>query len=267
MASKIKLRIYELVEKGSFGKKHNLLFDYFIATLIILNVIAIAVATVATLSQVLSQALIIFEIVSVIIFTIEYLMRIYVADLSFPRKSKLASIIAFIISPYGLIDLFAILPFYVPFLIPFDLRFLRLFRLLRFVILLKLTRYNKALKLISSVFREKKTELGMTFFLVAIILIVASFLMYFIEGKAQPDAFNNVFSSLWWALATLTTIGYGDIYPLTTLGKIISGIIAVLGIGVIALPTGILSAGFAEKIRDSKTGRQTTVCPHCGKEI
>lgn len=196
MSLTIKKKIYELVEKGSFGKKHNLLFDYFISTLIILNVIAIAVETVSTISPTLSQALIIFEVISVIIFSIEYLMRIYVADLSFPRKSKFASIITFIRSPYGLIDLFAILPFYVPFLIPFDLRFLRLFRLLRFIRVFKLTRYNKALKLIGSVFKEKKAELGMTFFIATIILIVASFLMYFIEGRAQPDTFSNIFSSL-----------------------------------------------------------------------
>jgi len=263
----MKKKIYELVERGSFGKRYNLWFDYFIATLIILNVIAIAIESLSTLNEVHIKILKIFEVVSLLIFTVEFLMRVYVADLIYPREKKIYSIIQFVFSPLGLVDLFAILPFYIPFIIPFDLRFLRLFRLLRFIRVFKIARYNKAMNLILDVFKEKKAELGMTFFVALVVLIVASFLMYFIEGKVQPDKFPNVFGAMWWALATLTTIGYGDVYPITTLGKILSGFISILGIGIIALPTGIISAGFIEKLSRKKTEKEILVCPHCGKEV
>lgn len=263
----MKKRIYELVERGSFGKKYNLYFDYFIMSLIVFNVIAIAFESLSTLNANHIKILRIFEIVSLLIFTVEYILRIYVADLIYPRKNKLYSILKFMVSPLGLVDLFAILPFYMPFFIPFDLRFIRLFRLFRFIRVFKIARYNKAMNLIIAVFKEKRTELGMTFFVAFILLIISSFLMYFIEGKVQPDKFPDVFGSMWWAIVTLTTIGYGDVYPITTIGKLLSGLVSVIGIGLIALPTGIISAGFIEVLNKRKTDRQPIICPHCGKEI
>jgi voltage-gated potassium channel len=263
----MKKKILELVESGSFGKNYNSVFDYFIATLIILNIAAIAIESLSDIGSDFLKILKVFEVISLVIFTIEYLLRIYVADLVFPRDKRLSSIIRFIVSPLGLIDLLAILPFYIPFIIPFDLMFLRVFRLFRFVRVFKIARYNKAINLIASVIKEKRQELSMTFFTAIIVLIAASFLMYFIEGKVQPDKFQNVFSAMWWAVATLTTIGYGDIYPITTAGKLLSGCIAVLGIGLIALPAGIISAGFIEKIHKSQPEEKLSVCPHCGKAL
>jgi voltage-gated potassium channel len=261
----MKQKIYELVERGSFGKRYNLCFDYFIACLIILNVAAIAIESLSELNPSHLKLLKSFEIVSLIIFSIEYLLRLYVADLIYPRKKKIYSIIKFAFSPLGLVDLFAILPFYIPFILPFDLRFIRLFRLFRFVRVFKIARYNKALNLIGSVFKEKKSELAMTFFVAFIILIVASFMMYFVENPVQPKVFTNIFSSFWWALSTLTTVGYGDIYPVTNLGKIISAIVSLLGIGIVALPTGIISSGFISKISQSKNTK--FICPHCKNEF
>jgi voltage-gated potassium channel len=263
--SKMKRKIYELVEKGSFGKKYNLYFDYFIASLIVLNVIAIAIESLPSLNETHLKFLRVFEVVSLLIFSVEFLMRLYVADLVFPRKTKLSSILSFVFSPLGLVDLFAILPFYIPFIIPIDLRFLRLFRLFRFIRVFKITRYNKAMNLIVAVFKEKKGELGTTFFVAFIILVIASFLMYFIEGKVQPEVFKSVFSSFWWALSTLTTVGYGDIYPVTVMGKVISALVSILGIGIVALPTGIISSGFVSKLNQSKS--TNVVCPHCKKEF
>jgi voltage-gated potassium channel len=263
----MKQRIYEFIEKGSFGKSYNRYFDYFISILIVLNIVAISIDSLSNLNEETRQFLRGFEIFSVIVFTIEYILRLCVADLIFPRKSKPASIMAFIFSPLGLMDLFAILPFYLPVLIKVDLRFIRVFRLFRFIRIFKITRYNNALKLIADVFRDKKTELSMTFFSAFVILIVSSFLMYYVEGNAQPDKFPDVFSGMWWAIVTLTTIGYGDVFPITTLGKILSGIVSVLGIGLIALPTGILSAGFIELLNKKKINNAAYRCPHCGGEI
>lgn len=263
----MKQKIYHLIEKGSHGSKVNLLFDYFIIILIISNVIAIAIDTLTGLSDQLRYELKIFEITSVIIFSIEYMLRIYISDITHPAKSKKASVIKFIFSPFGIIDMLAILPFYIPFIIKVDLRFLRIIRLIRFFRVLKINRYNSTLILFRDVLKEKRAEIGMTFFIVFILLLISSFLMYSVENSVQPDKFQNVFASLWWAVATLTTVGYGDLYPITTLGKIISGIVSILGIGLIALPTGIISAGFIGKISQTKKDMNTHVCPHCGKEV
>jgi len=263
----IKRSIYQLVEKGSHGKKYNLYFDYFIASLIILNVLAIAVDSLSSISAELRQGLKIFEIISLLIFTAEFLMRVYVADLSHPADSKVKSIVRFVFSPLGLIDLFSILPFYLPFLLPMDLRFLRLLRLLRFMRVFKISHYSQSLTLIGNVVKEKKAELGTTFFVAFILIVVAAFLMYFVEGKVQPDNFNDVFDSFWWALGTLSTVGYGDVYPITTLGKVISAVVSILGIGIVALPTGIISSSFIDKVAKSRLPSKTTTCPHCGKEI
>ena len=107
----------------------------------------------------------------------------------------------------------------------------------------------------------------MTFFIAFLLMIVSAFMIYHVENPVQPEKFNNIFTSFWWTLATLTSIGLGDIYPVTTLGKIISGIMAILGIGLIALPTGIISAGFIERINQKKSEKKKNICPHCGKEI
>jgi voltage-gated potassium channel len=263
----MKQKIYNLVEKGSHGSKINLWFDYFIIILIVLNVVAIALDTLTGVPEHFLKIMKLFEIVSIGIFTIEYSLRLYVSDITHPSKNKFSSIIKFMISPFGIIDLLAILPFYIPFIIKVDLRFLRILRLIRFLRVLKISRYNTTLKLIRDVLKEKKAELGMTFFIAFLILLISGFVMYSVENPMQPDKFPNVFASLWWAVATLTTVGYGDIYPITTLGKIISGIVAVVGIGLIALPTGIISAGFIEKINLAKNEKKNNICPHCGKEI
>jgi len=260
----IKRKTYQLVEKGAHGSKVNLIFDYAIMALILLNALAIVLESIPEIKEPFSNFFWIFEVVSVSVFSIEYLMRIYVSDLTHPSTSRIKSAFKFIFSAYGLIDLFAILPFYLPFLIKIDLRFLRILRLMRFLRILKLNRYNKSLNLIWTVVKEKRTELSIIGFLFFLIILIASFLMYFVEGEKQPDKFPNILESFWWAISTLTTVGYGDIYPVTGMGKVISGLIAVLGIGLVALPTGLIGAGFMEKIGKQK---KTSKCPHCGKQL
>lgn len=261
----IKQKTYQLVEKGSHGSRINLTFDYAIMILIIFNVVAVVIETIPAIETPFREFLKYFELISVIIFSAEYILRIYVSDLTHPSKTRLKSALKFVFSPYGLIDFMAIIPFYVPIIIKIDLRFLRILRLTRFLRILKINRYNNSLNLLWSVIKDKKTELIITGFLTFLILLLASFLMYYIEGDAQPDKFPNVMASFWWAISTLTTIGYGDVYPITALGKILSALIAVLGIGLVALPTGLISAGFIEKI--GKKNQISQSCPHCGKSL
>lgn len=263
----IKKRIYRIVEKGAHGKKMNRLFDYFIMLLIILSVFVIILESIPEINTKYNAVLSIFNVFSIIVFTIEYLLRLYVSDLTYPSDKRIKSALKFIFSVHGLIDLLAIIPFYLPRLIKIDLRFLRILRLIRFLRILKINRYNNSLKVIIEVIKEKKSELAITGFVTFLILLFASFVMFYVEGEDQPEQFPNILASFWWAIATLTTVGYGDIYPITALGKVISGLIAVMGIGLVALPTGIISAGFIGKIEKQKQIKLEQSCPHCGKKI
>jgi voltage-gated potassium channel len=159
----------------------------------------------------------------------------------------------------------AILPFYLPMIITLDLRFIRAVRLFRLVRIFKMGRYSESLRLLENVFKEKKEALLITIFMVFILLVIASSLMYFVENEAQPEVFSSILKAMWWGVATLTTVGYGDIYPVTLIGKILGGAIAILGIGMFALPAGILGSGFVEQIQ--RTRSKSRVCPHCGKDI
>lgn len=259
----LKLKIYHLVEKGDHGAKINILFDYAIITLILLNVAALILESIPEVQVLYGLVLYRFEVFSVVIFSAEYMGRLLVADLTHPAENGIKSRLKFVFSFYGLIDLLAILPFFLPLLIVIDLRFLRILRFMRFLRILKINRYNRSINLIFSVVKEKKMELTVSGFVTLLVIVLASFLMYYVEGSAQPDKFPNIIASFWWAIATLTTVGYGDVYPITPFGKLISGIIAVMGIGIVALPTGIISAGFMEKI----AAKEPKECPHCGKSL
>lgn len=263
---KLKKKIYRLVEKGSHGKKINLIFDYVIMSLILLSVISIILESFKEIRADFKLYLEWFDIFSVTIFSIEYLMRLYISDLTFPSKSRFKSALKFIFSISGLIDLFAVLPFYLPMIIKIDLRFLRTLRLIRILRILKINRYTNSLKIIGNVLKDKKSELAVTGFITFLILIFASFVMYYVEGEKQPEAFPNILATFWWAVATLTTVGYGDVYPITGLGKLISGLIALLGIGLVALPTGIIGSGFMDRLKNDKKDEEK-ICPHCGKKI
>ncbi len=252
-------RIHHIVEKGAHGSKVNLIFDYVIMTLIVLNVISLMLETVAEIRIPYWHYLHLFDLISVVIFTIEYLLRIYISSITHPSSNKLKSALLFMFSPFGLIDLLAILPFYLPLFIKSDYRFLRVLRLFKFA------RYNNSFNMIYSIIKEKKEELTISAFVTFLLLFVASFIMFHLEGPVQPEKFPNIFACFWWAISTLTTVGYGDVFPVTAGGKMLSGFIAALGIILIALPTGIISAGFIEKI--GKRKHIVKHCPHCGKEI
>ncbi len=264
-------RLYTVIEKAEVGDTPSMVFDWFIIILIIANITAVILESFHNIAVSCSYVLRLFELVSVGIFTLEYFCRLITADYKYPDKKKAYAVICFVFSGMAIVDILAILPFYLPMLIAMDLRFLRILRLTRILRILKIQRYSKALSLIGTVFRKKKDDLAVTVFVTSLLLLLASALMYNIENEAQPEQFPNIIASFWWGIATLTTIGYGDIYPVTVLGKILSGVIALLGIGIIALPTGIISSGFIEEIH-SKNTKSTDAgcvnyCPKCGEKL
>lgn len=256
----MKAKIYLFITENDY-------FIKFIYGLIILNVISLILQSYESIDTDYSLLFREFEIFSVVVFSIEYIVRFWTADENPAIKgSAMRKRLQFAFSAVGLIDLIAILPFYLPLIFPFDLRIVRILRLFRLLRIFKLSRYSKSLKTIHSVFKEVKSELAITIFIAFVLLVLSSTLMYYIENDAQPQNFASIGHSFWWAVATLTTVGYGDVYPITALGKLLSAVIALIGIGFIALPTGIISSAFIEKIQEEKKQKKCN-CPHCGKEI
>ncbi len=217
------------------------LFDYFIQVLIILSLVAFAVETVPGNSAELTALLNSFEVFCVVTFTLEYVLRIFLSEK--PLK--------YIFSFYGIIDLLAILPYYLTKTL--DLRALRSFRVLRLFRAFKLIRYNKALQRFHIATNIVKEELILFFILTIIIIYLTSSGIYFFENEAQPEVFASVFHSLWWAIVTLTTVGYGDVYPITVGGRIFTFFVVIIGVGIVTVPAGIVASALskARNIQDN----------------
>lgn len=260
----LKERTHQILEVARPGDRASRAFDLFILSLIAANVAVIILESVEGIYVKAPAAFKWFEIVSVAIFTIEYVLRVWSCIEAPEYAARVKGRLRFMITPLALIDLFAVLPFYLPFT-GLDLRFVRAVRLVRLFRVMKVARYSKAVKTLGRVLAAKKEELGVTLFVLFLLLIFASTLMYYAERDAQPEQFASIPAAMWWAVATLTTVGYGDVYPVTPVGKVIACVIAILGIGMFALPTGILGAGFVEEIQSRK--RQPMLCPRCGAVI
>ena len=249
------------------GDAVSKIFDIFIISLIILNIVTV-IADTFSLPKTLKLTSRYIEIFSVTIFTIEYILRVWTSDMIYPDLGPVKARIRYIFSFMALIDLLAILPVYLPMLITVDLRALRLLRIMRLMRIFKVGRYTSSLSMIGTVLKNKSSQLISSTFVVMLLLLVSSIIMYSVENPAQPDVFTNAFSGLWWAVSTLTTVGYGDIVPVTAFGKILSGVIALLGIGLIAIPTGIISAGFMEHAESGEDETDSKhYCPYCGKKL
>jgi voltage-gated potassium channel len=256
-------KVFEILEFNDTTKHFYRFVVFSILALIFLNVTAVILETEKFIEIKYGRFLNIFDTFSVIVFTIEYILRIWSCG-SNPRYKGFSGKIRYAFTTLALIDLIAILPFYIPLIINFDLRFIRIIRLFRVFRLLKATRYSPAFKMISVVISKKKEELYISLFSVIVLLIFSSSIMYFVEHNAQPEVFSSIPAALWWGVVTFTTVGYGDIYPVTILGKCCAGVISLLSLGLFALPAGILASGFSEYIQKNKTEIN---CPHCGKKL
>lgn len=263
MTNVILQRTYEILE-GTTKDRVTKGFQIFIITLIAVNVLVVIIETEESVLDEYGYLFTPFEIFSIVIFTIEYIARLVVCKLNPKYKNTKFAVLRYAITPMMLVDLAAILPFFLPFVVT-DVRFIRIIRLLRLFRLFKLARYSEPMQTLGDVFKAKAGDLAVAFFILFIVLIFASSLMYHAEHEAQPEAFSSIPTSMWWGIVTLTTIGYGDTYPVTTFGKIIASGVAVLGIAVYAIPTGIMASAFTEELR--KKREKTHKCPHCGEKL
>jgi voltage-gated potassium channel len=259
-----KYMIFDLIDPTMANDRSSRIFNGFMMILIITNITTVILETERSVLFKYPWFFIIFDTISLMIFAIEYILRVWTCTYNEEFKDPIRGRIKYILTPSAIIDLISFLPMLIP-VFGMDLRVLRAFRLTRIFRVLKLNRYSDSLKKLGNVFAKKKEELGITVMAGFIILLIGSTVMYYIENPLQPDKFSSIPASLWWGVATLTTVGYGDIYPLTALGKILGSIIAVVGIGLFALPAGIIASGFITELQKPKNLKR--VCPHCGKEI
>ncbi|MEL6126140.1 MAG: cyclic nucleotide-gated ion channel [Pseudomonadota bacterium] len=246
-ARTLRYRLYHLLEVDGGRDPWSRALNGALVILIIANVTAVVLETVPELREAYGPAFQMFEVVSVAIFTIEYLARIWSvtaapqADGRSPTRVRIAAML----HPYAVIDLIAILPFYLSLLIGIDLRAMRIFRLLRF---LKLVRHSTALVTLARVLRREARALFAALIIMSGLLILSATAMYHAEREAQPDVFGSIPAAMWWGVATLTTVGYGDMIPMTPLGKILGGCVMLFGLGMFALPVGIMATGFTDEI-------------------
>jgi len=244
----IKKRVHEILGVSVPGDRLGYYFDRFIIVLILLNVLAITLETVASINATYASLFIYFEVFSVAIFTLEYICRVWSCseDLDNNYSRPIMGRIKFMFTPMAIIDLISFLPFYLTSFFAIDLRLLRILRLLR---LLKLIHYSPALTVIWVVITKQRHALTAAFFIMLVALVFTSSIIWIFEHDAQPQKFSSIPESMWWSLATLTTVGYGDVTPITSGGKIFAGLTMIIAIGLAALPIGVIATGFADEIQ------------------
>ncbi len=279
----LRRRTWEIVEVARPGDRPSWWFDVGIRLLIALNVAVVVVETVPEVAAVGGSFFRWFEIVSVAVFTAEYIARVWSAVEDPRYRRPVRGRLRFAATPLALVDLLAVLPALLP-LVGFDLRILRGVRLFRLFRILKLGRYSRSLRTVGRVFRRRRGQLTIVLTALGLLLLVASSLMYLAEHEVQPEKFRSIPATMWWGVVTLTTLGYGDVYPVTVLGRFMAGIFALSGVLMVALPTAILGAGFMEvageeagdgmrdpgRTTDEPGGGTDTSrrrCPHCGEEL
>ncbi len=258
-----KHRIHHMLQGQHLVEPWAAYFNIGLAVLIILNVLALMLETMDGLHREWQIYFFAFELFSVSIFIAEYLLRLWVANLNPKYQHPLGGRIRYLFSPLALIDLLAFLPSLL-LMSGLDLRFLRMLRLFRVVRLLHVPRVNRAMYSIWQAARSKSAEFMIAGTIMFVLLILSASLAYFAEHEAQPQAFSSIPAALWWGIMTMTTVGYGDVYPITTAGKFIAAFFAALGIGFFALPSAILASALIEQSRDKDKSK---ICPHCGGKL
>lgn len=251
MRKKFQKIIYEILEISNSTNFYRFADDIVIPFLIVLNIAAFIASTYSSFSLEYKLFFLYIEIICSLVFTIEYALRIWVSTVDRKYSHPFWGRIKYALTPLSIIDLISILPFYLLLLFP-DLSFVHVISVLRLLRLLKVSRYSDSVRSLGTVIYAKKEELMAAAFAVFILLIFASSIMYFVESSAQPQVFGSIPDAMWWGVVTLTTVGYGDIYPITPLGRFLGAILAFLGIGIFAVPAGIISSGFADEVQRKK---------------
>lgn len=260
----LRRRLYLTLEPTEKGGALERVFEICLVVIIVLNIFSIVVASVESIEHEYHVWFDRFEVFSILFFTLEYIARVFSIVEKRPNQPHFKQRLKFIFSAIGLVDLLSFIPFYL-FFLPWDLRFLRIFRLMALFRLFKITRYLHALGAFRKVLSDRKEQLLLSFMFILFVLVFISVVMYYAENEAQPTKFSSIPATMWWGVETLTTVGYGDMIPITPLGRFLAGIFALAGVGLLALPAGILSSGFFEILYNQ--GKNKKKCPHCGGDL
>ena len=245
-------KLFHIIEVGNNQDAISRLYDYINALTIIINLIVSIMYTFEEPRLQYGDFLLTVRHITVAFFALDYFLRVFTAKYLFPGKSEMKAVWGYMKSFTGIVDLLSFLPYYLPGVLPAGIVAFRMLRLIRIFRLFQINSYYDSLHVIAEVIKRKQQQLISSVFLIAILMIASSLCMYSLEHDAQPEVFENAFSGIWWATSTLLTVGYGDIYPITTLGRIFGILTAFLGVGMVAVPTGIISAGFVEQYSSIK---------------
>ena len=259
----MKKKIFDIIQIGEKGNTPSLIFDYVLVLNIVLNILVVVLETFDEMQPYLGLFRVI-EVVTTLFFCVEYILRIWTADLLYKEKSPEKARLRFLVSYDGIVDLFTIVPV-------FFFSGVVVFRMLRVVRIFHLFRLNArydSFNVIGSVLKERWKPIVSSLFIIFVLMLAGSICMYNAEHDAQPEVFKNAFSGFWWSVTTMLTIGYGDIYPVTTAGTILATILSFLGVGAVAIPTGIISAGFVERFtRDANATKKFNDIGHIGEVL
>jgi len=266
MYEKIKYHVYDILVETDDDELIDRIVAVILMILILVSVLTVILETVPEYSTAYGRLFHSIEIVSVTIFTIEYLLRLWIAPLD-PKYAGRFGRLRYALSLMAIIDLVAILPTFLPMFFPMDLLFLRFLRTFRLFRLFKMSRYVESFNRLDDAILAKKEALLVSTAMIAILLLFSSILMYLVEHEAQPDKFPSIPAAFWWGIVTLTSVGYGDTFPITPLGKFLGGVTAFLGVAMFALPTGIFAAGFAEELARNRHQENECCCPNCGCDL
>ena len=245
-------KLFRMVSGGVIDEPSNQAYDIISTSALLLNLAASIMLTYDNLAAKYGLILVAIESATVLFFGIDYVLRLITANYLYPESNERDSLIKYIFSFAGIIDLLSFLPYYLPVFFPSGLAVFRMFRVVRIFRLFRINTYYDSLNVITEVIVSKKQQLLSSVFIILTLMLASSLCMYSLEHEAQPEVFKNAFSGIWWSASTLLTVGYGDIYPVTTMGRVFSIIITFLGVGMVAIPTGIISAGFVEQYQQFK---------------
>jgi len=240
-------RLFKMVSVGVVDDPINQAYDIISTTALIVNLAATFMNTFNSINAEYGTLLSTIESITVAFFAVDYVLRIITANQLYPDLNAPRSILKYVTSFAGVIDLLSFIPYYMPFFFPAGAAVFKMFRVARIMRLFRINAYYDSLNAITDVITSKKQQLLSSVFVIFVLMMASSMCMYSLENKAQPEVFSNAFSGIWWSASTLLTVGYGDIYPVTTAGKIFGIFITCLGVGMVAIPTGIISAGFVEQ--------------------
>lgn len=240
-------RTAAIIEMGSAQDWVSRGYDILSGLMLLANLSASILYTFNSMALQYGSLLVAIEAITVAFFAVDYALRLWTAPEFFPKLSSFRSVWKYVFSLTGIVDLLSFLPYYLPIFFPAGAAVFRIFRVVRIFRLFQINAYYSAMNVITEVLRSRRQQLASSVFIILVLMLASSLCMYSLEHEAQPEVFSNAFSGIWWAVSTLLTVGYGDIYPITTAGKIVSIFITFLGVGMVAIPTGIISAGFVDQ--------------------